>query len=205
MTDKRALFGAVLIACALAGCTSEDGGITIEAARPSAADAGSSPTECPIPYDVSAALPGNPKVAPGKVEVEASKTTTPAADPLAAQRDEGMSPLDASAGVSIDCGYEVDGKTVDVWLIATASGGSINLLAPTITSTAGLDLAQLREFLASPPETGEVKLLPGDEVALARVPVEGDGDATLWVDPDGTVTGDELTKTTETLLGQIRL
>jgi hypothetical protein len=204
--DKRVTFGAVLIACALVGCTSEDGGITIEAARDAAVDAGPSPTECPIPYDVSAALPGNPKVGPGKVEVETSKTTTPAADPLAAQRDQGMSPLDASAGVSIDCGYEVDGRTVDVWLIATlGSGGSINLFAPTITSASGMDLAQLREFLNSPPEPGEVELLPGDEVAVARVQVTGDGDATLMVDPDGAVTGDELSKTTETLLGQIRL
>lgn len=204
--DKRAAVGAVLIACALAGCSSEDGGgITVENAREAAVDAGSSPSTCPIPFDVSAALPGSPKVRPGEIEVQTSKTTTPAADPLAAQRDEGMSPLDAVAGVSIDCRYEVDGKTIDAWLIAMPGSGSINLFAPTIASAGGLDNAQLRDFLNDAPEPGEVKLTPGGEVALARVRIEGDGDASLLVDPDGVVTGDALSKTAKTLLDQIRL
>jgi hypothetical protein len=206
MIGRRTALGGVLIACALTGCSSEDGdGITVEGAREAAVDAGSSPTSCPIPFDVSAALPGSPKVQPGEVEVQTSKTTTPAADPLAAQRDQGMSPLDAVAGVSIDCRYEVDGKTLDAWLIATPGSGSINIFAPTIASAGGLDTAQLRDFMNDPPEPGEVKLPPGGEVALARVPIEGDGDATLMVDPDGVVTGDALSKTTKTLLDQIRV
>jgi hypothetical protein len=208
MIDKRAKVGGVLIACALAvtACSSEDGGgITVEKAREAAVGAGSSPTSCPIPFDVSAALPGSPKVRPGEVEVQTSKTTTPAADPLAAQRDEGMSPLDTIAGVSIDCRYDVDGRTVDAWLIATPGSGSINLFAPTIASAGGLDNAQLRDFLDDPPEPGEVKLTPGGEAALARVRIEGDGDASLLVDPDGVVTGDALSKAAKTLLDQIRL
>jgi hypothetical protein len=204
MIDKRALLGIVLVACAVAGCSSEDGEITVEAVRKAAVDAGSSPDSCPIPFDVSAALPDSPTVRPGEVEVETSKTTTPADDPLVAQRDQGMSPLDAMAGVSIDCRYEIDGKTFDAWLIATPGSGSINMFAPTIASAAGLDTAQLRDFLNAPPDPGEVKLTPGGEVALARVQVEGDGDASLLVDPDGIVTNDALSKTTETLLGQIR-
>lgn len=42
-------------------------------------------------------------------------------------------------------------------------------------------------------------------MAIARVHVQGDGDATLMVDPDGIATGDALTTTTKTLLSQIRI
>jgi hypothetical protein len=99
--DERTTLGGILLTCTLAtaGCTSDDGagGITVESARQAAADAGSSPAECPIPFDVSTALPGSPSARAGEVEVETSETTTPAADPLAAQRDQGMSALDAAA------------------------------------------------------------------------------------------------------------
>lgn len=44
---------------------------------------------------------------------------------------------------------------------------------------------------------------PDGDVAVARVDVEGDGDATLLVNPDDIVTGDALSRTTKTLLGQI--
>lgn len=207
MIDKRTMPGGILLACtlAMAGCTSDDGagGITIESVREAAVDAGSSPAECPIPFDVSAALPGSASAQAGEVEVETSETTTPASDPIAAQRDQGMSALDAAAGVSIDCKYEVDGRTVDAWLMATAGDGSINLFVPTIMSASGMDMAQMREFLNQLPEPGEVKLTPDGDVAVGRVDVEGDGDATLLVDPDGIVTGDALSKTTKTLLSQL--
>lgn len=207
MVDSQGMLGGVLIACALAiaGCTSGDNGITLDSARKTATSAGASPAACPIPFDVSAALPGGPAVRPGKVEVQASKTTTPAADPLAAQRDQGMTGLDAAAGVSFECDYEVEGKTIHTWLVVTPGPLSINLMAPQIAGDSGMPIAQLADFVANPPEPGKAKLTPGGEVAVGRVPVDGNGDASLFVNPDGVVTGDALNKTTESLLSQIRL
>lgn len=199
------MLGGVLIAgtLAMAGCTSEDS-ITLDGVRKAAVDAGASPASCPIPFDVSAALPGKPRVRPGEVEVEVSKTTTPAPDPLAAQRD-GMSAIDAAAGMSVNCDYEVDGKTVGTWLFATPARGSISFMAPSIVHATGIKLAQLNDFLNDAPDPGEVKLTPGGKVAVARVHVQGDGDATLLVNPDGIVTHDALSKTAETLLSQIHI
>ncbi|WP_027942605.1 hypothetical protein [Amycolatopsis taiwanensis] len=136
MIGKYAMLGAGLIvgALAVAGCTSGAGatdGIAFDDTRKAAAGAGPSPATCPIPFDVPAALSGSQAVQPGKVEVCTSKTTSPAPDPLVAQRDQGMSALDAAAGVSIDCKYEVDGKTIDVWLVATPGGGLITQLLTT--------------------------------------------------------------------------
>jgi len=210
MVHKRVSLGGVLItaALAMAGCPARDGAggsVTLDGARKAAVDAGPSPATCPIPFDVPAALPGDQAVEPGTVEVETSTTTTPAADPLAAQRNQGMSALDAVAGVSIACGYDVDGRTVDTWLVATAGPGAVNLMAPRIASAAGLDMTQLREFLARPPEPGEVTVTPGGDVAVARIRVEGDGDASLLVDPDGVVTGDALREMAKTLATQIDL
>lgn len=207
MVDTRGTVGGVLIACALAiaGCTSGDNEITLDNARKAATGAGASPSTCPIPFDVSAALPGGPAVRPGKVEVQASKTTTPAADPLAAQRDQGMTGLDAVAGVSFDCEYDVNGKTIRTWLVVTPGPVSINLMAPQIVGDSGMAVAQLGDFVANPPEPGEAKLTPGGEVAVGRVRVDGDGDASLFVNPDGVVTGDALNTTTVALLKQIRL
>lgn len=203
MIDRRVALGGVLITCALiAGCSSGDEGITLGDARKAAA--GESPTSCPIPFDVSAALPGSPKAQPGEVEVQTSKTTTPAPDPVAAQRDQGMSALDAAAGVSISCDYDVEGKTVEVWLVVTPGRGAVNMMAPSIMQAAKMDTAQLRDFLTDAPEPGEVKLTPGGDVAVAGVQVQDDGDASLLVNPDGIVTDDVLSTTTETLLSQIK-
>lgn len=202
----RAMVGGVLIAgmVAMAACTSGvDFGISVGGVRTLAVDAGPSPTRCPVPFDVSAALPGGRTALQGTVEVRVSKTTTPAADPLVAQRDQGMSALDAAAGVSIDCQYQVDAKTFDVWFVATPVQGAINLMAPRIDSAAHLDLVQVRDFLVHAPRPGEVELTPGGDIAVARLRVQGDGDASLFVDPDGVVAGDALATTTKTLAEQL--
>jgi hypothetical protein len=68
-----------------------------------------------------------------------------------------------------------------------------------------MSIPQLTDFLAHPPAPGKVKLTPGGDVAVAHVRVKGDGDASLLVDPDGVVTGDALSKTAKTLLGQIHI
>jgi hypothetical protein len=210
MIDKRGVLGGVVIAGALAmvGCASQEGaggGITLDGVRKVAVDAGSSPARCPVPFDVSAALPGGPRVEAGEVEVQVSTTATPASDPIAAQVSRGMSAIDAAAGVSINCDYLVDGKTVGTWLVATPGRGSINVMAPVIAHAGELELAKVTDFVTHPPESGEVMLTPGGTVAVATVPVHGAGSATLMVNPDGVVTGDALAKSTKTLLGQIHL
>lgn len=207
MVDKRAMLGGVLVASTLAmtGCGSDTGEVTLEGVRTAATKAGPSPTTCPIPFDIPAALPGNPAARPGEVEVQVSKSTTPAPDPIAAQRDQGMAAIDAAAGVSINCDYEVDGKTIGTWLVATPTPGSANIMGPSIVQAAKMKLTQLEDFLKNLPDPGEVKLTPGGEIAIARVHVKGDGDATLMVNPDGTVSGDALAKTTEKLLSQIHI
>ena len=115
-----------------------------------------------------------------------------------------MSALDAAAGVSISCDYEVDGRTVEAWLVVTPGHGAVSMMAPSIMQAAKLDTAQLRDFLNDAPEPGEVKLTPGGDVAVAGVQVQDDGDASLLVNPDGIVTDDALSTTTETLLSQIK-
>ena len=211
MIDKHAALGGVVLVgvLALAGCTSTNGGvtdgITYVGVRKAAVEAGPSPTACPIPFDVGAALPGR-QVTPGDVDVALSKTTTPAPDPLTAQRDQGMSALDAAAGVEIDCSYEVDGKSLDAVLIAMPTGrGSIDLLAPLISRDAHLDVTQLTNFLRQQPTPGDVALTPGGDVAVAHATMRGSGDASLLVDPNGVVTGDALRSAARTLLGQIHV
>ncbi len=207
MIDKRAVLSGVLIAgtLAMAGCGSSDGSVSLDGVRKTATSAGPSPTTCPIPYDIAAALPDSPQVHQGEVEVKLSKSTTPAPDPLAAQRDQGMSALDATAGVSINCDYEVNGKTIATWLVATPNPGAVNMMAPSITQAAHITLTQLTDFLKNPPDPGEVKLAPNGTVAIAHIPVEGPGDATLMLNPNGLITNEALTKTTKTLLTQIHL
>lgn len=194
--------GAVLVAGALAGCSSGGGGITVDAAREAASGAGPSPAACPVPFDVGAALPGR-AVRPGQVRVQVAKTTTPAADPVVAQRDQGMSALDAAAGASIDCEYGVDGRTLDAWLVVTPIKAAVVVMAPKIAQAGKLSVTQVQEFVNRRPGPGEVEVAPGGDVAVARIPIDGDGDAALLVDPDGTVTGDALGKTTETLASQV--
>jgi hypothetical protein len=204
--DRRAMLGGVLVVGMLAvtGCTSTvNFGITVDGVRKAAVSAGSSPGRCPIPFDLSVALPGGHSVRSGPVDVRVSKTTTPAADPLVAQRDQGMSALDAIAGVSIDCQYQVDDKTFDALFVAVPGHGAIDLMAAQIDRAAHLDVVQVRDFLDHAPQPGEVKLTPGGDIAVARVRVQGDGDASLLVDPAGLVTGDALAKTAGTLAGQI--
>ncbi|MEV4311263.1 hypothetical protein [Actinocrispum sp. NPDC049592] len=207
MIDKRAVLAGVLIAgmLAIAGCSSSDGEITLDGLRKTATNAGPAPTTCPIPYDISAALPDSPQVKPGDVEVQVSKSTTPAPDPLAAQRDQGMSALDAAAGVSINCDYEVNGKTVATWLVATPTPGAPNIMGPSITRAAHITTTQLADFLKNPPDPGEVKLTPTGTIAIAHIPVNGSGDATLMLNPDGLITTEALTKATKTLLSQIHI
>jgi hypothetical protein len=121
----------------------------------------------------------------------ASAVSTPARDALAAQRDQGMSAIDAAAGVSIDCEYQVDGKTIRAWLFATPGRGAISIMTPTIVSEGGPEFEQLHAFLKDVPGPGEVKPTPGGEVAVARLHVKRDGDATLLVTAD-----DNLSSTT---------
>ncbi|WP_236788208.1 hypothetical protein [Amycolatopsis sp. GM8] len=202
MIVRRAPVAGLLIACCVTLAACSGGGITVDAARKAATAAGPTPTGCPVPYDVSAALSGRP-VQPGEVQVQVSKTTTPAPDPLVAQRDQGMSALDAAAGVAIDCEYQVAGHTLDTWLVVTPAHAAVAIMAPRITQAAHLDIVQIQDFLNHQPAAGEVKLTTGGDVAVARVPVDGDGDASLLVDPDGVVSGDDLSKAAQTLLGQI--
>lgn len=205
MVDKRLAVGGVLFFCVamVAGCTSGDA-MSIDEVRKTAVDAGEAPISCPIPYDVSKALPGNHDVQPGEVGVEVSKTTTPAADPVSAQVNEGMSVIEASAGVSIDCRYEVGDKSVDVWLFAMPRTGAVSVLAPQLASSAHLDLTGVREFVEQQPNPGEVKLAPGGTVAVGRLRLQDGADAALFVDPDGLTTGKELEEATKTLLNQIK-
>lgn len=210
MAGNRVTLSGFLLAgsLALAACTSggaATGGITVDGARTAALSAQPALQTCPIPFDVSAALPGGGQVRPGKVEVATSRTSTPAPDPLVAQRDQGMSALDAAAGVSIDCEYEIGDKTLEAWLIATPGHASVNIMAPQIARAGHLAISSLTDFLSHPPAAGAVELTPGGEVAVASVPVQGDGDASLLVDPDGLVTGNALSRTAQTLAGQIHV
>lgn len=178
--------------------------MSIDEVRKTAVDAGEAPISCPIPYDVSKALPGNHDVQPGKVTVEVSKTTTPAADPMSAQVNEGMSAIEATAGVSIDCKYEVGDKSVDVWLFAMPRTGAVGVLGPQLARSAQLDSTQLRDFVVQQPNPGEVKLAPGGTVAVGRLRLQDKAEAAILVDPDGLTTGKELEEATKTLLSQIK-
>jgi hypothetical protein len=205
MVDKRLAVGGVLFFCVtmVAGCTTGDA-MSIDEVRKTAVDAGEAPNSCPIPYDVSKALPGNHDVQPGKVEIEVSKTTTPAADPVSAQANDGMSVIDATAGVSIDCEYKVGDKSVDVWLVALPRTGAVSVLAPQLSRSANLGSTQLQDFVNQPPNAGDVKLAPGDTVAVGRLRLQGKADAALFVNPDGLTTGKDLETATKTLMSQIK-
>jgi hypothetical protein len=205
MVDKRLAIGGVLCFCVsmLAGCTSGDA-MSIDEVRKTALDAGETPTSCPIPYDVSKALPSNHDVQPGKITIDVSKTRTPAADPVSAQVNEGMSAIEATAGVSIDCEYKVGDKSFAVWLFAMPRTGAVSVLAPRLARDAELGSAQLRDFIEQQPNPGEVKLAPGGTVAVGRLRLQGKADAAVYVDPDGLTTGKDLEEATKTLLSQIK-
>jgi hypothetical protein len=205
MVDQRLAVCGVLFFCVtmVAGCASGDA-MSIDEVRKTAVDAGEAPISCPIPYDVSKALPGNHDVQPGKVEIEVSKTTTPVADQVSAEVDDKMSVIDATAGVSIDCQYKVGDKSVDVWLVATPRTGAVSVLAPQLSRSANMDSTQLQAFVDQQPNVGDVKLAPGDTVAVGRLRLQGKADAALFVDPDGLSTGKDLEEATKTLLSQIK-
>jgi predicted acylesterase/phospholipase RssA len=108
--------------------------------------------------------------------------------------------IDGVRKAATDAGASPAECPIPIEVVAGVSMGSAYVMAPTIEMTD----AQLENFVTYPPKPGEVTLPAGDDVALGGVRVKGDGEAALLVKPDGIVTGDKLTDTAKTFLGQIR-
>jgi hypothetical protein len=190
-----------VLACG--ACTSDDepeNALSVDAVRQAVGDAGPAPENCPL-VDVPAALrlagvDGSARLDSATAEV--SQSEEPADDPLAAQQ-QGTSPLEASAGATIECHYLVGEDELDVHLVVTRSEGAVNMLAPLIVSEAGMAMSDLQDFLVSLPGPGEVTM-PADTVAVVQPEVAG-GDAALLVVSD--VRGDALREVTGTLVTQL--
>lgn len=101
---------------------------------------------------------------------------------MSAQLDDGMSPLDAAAGVFIECSYAVGDDDLVVTLIATKAGGqaAFNVMLPGLGRAAELDEDALMDHAESGPAVGEVELA-GEDVTVLRLDVSDTGDAALMV------------------------
>jgi hypothetical protein len=177
----------------LAACGADEASVV--ELRQVAQDARGSST-CPYDLEVPAALDAD-DVEPGKVSVEVSKETEPAADPLQAQQD-GMSPLDAAAGTYVACTYATGGRTMKVHVSTAAGDAAPGLLLPLLQREAELSADQVKAFADDLGEPGSAKVAPGGKAALARVPVDGDGSAALMV-TGNVAAGDELVEITDDL------
>ncbi|WP_328615589.1 hypothetical protein OHS18_01365 [Amycolatopsis sp. NBC_00355] len=191
-------------ATSLAGCSpGDDYQVSVDAVRQAAS--GGRAAKCPVGFDVPGALRSagvDRPVTPDAVDVEVSKTDTPAADPIAAQQN-GMSALDAAAGAYLECGYQVDGKALTVRLVATRAKGAMALLAPQLQRDARLAVGELRAFLDAAPGPGEVKVV-GGSVAVGALAATG-GDAALMVSSEAPEVRDDALRTVAgELLGQVR-
>lgn len=181
----------------LAACSSDEA--SVDDLRQVAADAGDSPGDCPYDLDVSDAL-GEDATA-GDVDVEVSKETEPADDPIEAQQQGGMAPLDAAAGSFVSCDYAVGDGTTTVFVTTAAVGddAAAFLLLPQLQAEADLSVDDVQSYADEIGDPGSAQVTPGGTVALVVVPVDGDGSAALMVTSD-VVSGDDLGDAAETLV-----
>lgn len=181
-----------LLPIALAGlvaCDSEAAGdqpsIAVADIRRIAETAGDSAKTCPLDLNLSEALDGagaEGEITTTRVDVNHSSTEEPAEDPMAAQLEDGLSPLDAAAGVFIECAFTVGDEDLVVTLIATKAGeqAAFNVMLPGLGRAAELDEEALMDYAESGPSVGEVELA-GEDVTVLRMDVTGTGDAALMV------------------------
>jgi len=195
---------AAMCVLALGACASSE--VSVDDLRHAAHAAGNA---CPVDFDVPAALRAGGVDRPARpdgADVEVSDTETPAPDPTAAQLEQGLTPLEATAGLLIECHYQVDESKLTVRVVATRIPASLNILVPTISRTAKMTSAELSTFVATPPDPGDTRLTPDNEVALNRLRVDGDGDATLMVSADPALpglSGEALRSATAALADQV--
>jgi hypothetical protein len=203
MIVRRSLVCAAVLV-ALAGCSSTAAHkVSVDAVRQAAGKA--EPGKCPITLDVPAALRSVGVDLPAQLDstdAEVSKTSTPAADLIAAARN-GMSGLDATAGAYIKCNYLVGQDALGVELTATRDLGAVDLLAPQIFSAASLRSNDLKAFLTSQPGLAQIKLV-GSSVAVGRLPAGG-GDAAMMVSSSvPSLHNDTLRAVAGALINQVR-
>jgi hypothetical protein len=195
---RRLLLGCVVL-LTLGGCTDDGSGMSVDAVQEAAADAGSSPADCPLGIDLPAAGFGDARLE--SAEATASEQDEPAEDPIAAQRG-GMSAIDAAAGAEIDCHYRVGDESVDVYLVATRTDNALGLFAPLIAQDADLSTDELERFLVPPPKPGEIKLV-GEEVAFAVLAADGGSAAMLVSSTVPDLWGDALRSATDKLTADV--
>lgn len=194
---------AALAVLALAGCSSDDPPLSLDGARNAAAKP--NPSTCPLHLDTAAALSSHgvgTKITQDSVVVLKSKTDKPAGNPIAAQQG-GMSAVDATAGVYVDCGYKASPGTLDVQVAITPAKGAASLLGPELVRNARLSTTEARPLLESPPGAGEVKIVSGT-VAFGGIAVDGGDGAILVTSALPDVRDDTLADITKTLVGQLR-
>jgi hypothetical protein len=222
MSVMRAVLGLFVVAAVLSACgdgsspsTGSSGGAPSSGASSGGASSGAAAlkvddlikqaapavgnkaTTCPVSYDVSAAasaagLSGSAALAdtdPVKADTSESATAGPVVKQLA-------------PAVTVECDYQVGGKAVKTYLVATGkANGGVSGALPMIGAWSGTtDLADyVKKAIAAKP--GTAVAVPNGKAAVVRLNVSG-GDGALAVGVDG-VTPDQLKKLTETLAAQV--
>jgi len=204
--------GAALLALVpLTSCSASDVTVSVADIRETAQAAGESPEDCPVPFDVAAALDaagarGEAELV--EAEAVASERTEPAEDPVRAQMEDGLSPIQAAAGSSITCRYSVPGGELEVELLVSPSPKmhAAAMYLPAFVQSDGDspdrdEVADLLERLVEPGQHAE--LSPDGDAVIVSLPVADDaGSAALWVESDA-VQGDALLSLADRLVDDL--
>lgn len=193
---------------ALTACSGSEtiGTVSVADLRQTAATAGESPGECPLKLDLDDAIETaeiDATVELADAEAIVSDDTSPPLDPIKAQSQDGLSPIEVAAGAEINCTYKVGGGELHLDLVTSVNDKfeAPSMFAgrlPAVDDSLSIDeISDLLDRLADP---GHMESVPNEAAVLTTLHTsDNTGTAAMWVESD-TINGDDLRTVVEQLV-----
>ncbi|MGB0098989.1 MAG: hypothetical protein WBP61_01785 [Nocardioides sp.] len=205
----RVVAPSTILLVALSACSGTEATVSVDDVRQTATAAGATPDACPLDYDVDAALEAAGVEATAVLDAagaSVSEIATPPADPVEAQIDDGLSPIEVAAGADLSCSYEVGDGDLYVELATSINDQfeAVSLFGARLQQAdGGLSVEQLSDIVDALGEPGRTESVPNGTATVTTLHTADDaGTAALWVESD-TVTDDELRTVAEHLVDDL--